>query len=201
MKARIIKVAILLIALSLAGCAGVAGTQVNPGFMDKQTAPGIREIAWSQPDVVETDPDLGMYRVPTVGFGVVIGPKLSNVSMTATLRVVGTSFKHMECDKVAWLADGQEVESLSQEYEHILGYYHVIETFKFAFAPAAFEKLAAAKSLSYRICRDNTFTVAPYEQYALRQVYGRYTDEPLVQPISQKDMRQAHRPPKAYVPA
>lgn len=118
---------------------------VLTGYSEKQDRfSGVKTYSWNAgPNYRPLSPALFMNAGPD-------GVKDGLVVLSGTFR----EWEYLRCSQTYWLADGERVLALSQDHDGTTGGAGVIEHVSSLFGVAELRKIAAAKSLEYKVCND-----------------------------------------------
>jgi len=162
--------------LALAGCVApprpvyVPPPSPKPVVMDEvDRFTGIRKISWENR---LTGPDMGFFATYLV-----FADKQGSFKISKPAIVLTTSsreWKYLRCNTTYWLADGKRVEPINVRHDGTTYRGGVIEQVVNEFSLEAFQQLAAAKSVEYRVCNTEAYLFAS-ELEGLKQVTQKIT--------------------------
>lgn len=128
---------------------------------------GIRKITWENK---LTGPNLGFFAA-----FLVVADKQGSFRTSKPAIVLTTSsreWKYLKCHNTYWLADGKRVEPISVRHDGTTYSGGVVEQITSDFSVAAFQQLAAAQTVEYRVCNKESYLYAS-EMEGLKQVAQR----------------------------
>lgn len=137
---------------------------------------GIRKVSWTS---VVSGPGLFASYLATADKAGSFKKSTPVIILTTT----GREWKYLKCNGTHWLADGARVPTIEVKHDGSVMTGGVIEHIANRFTYADFQRLAAAKSVEYKVCNDE-FILYPSEIEGLKRTAELMDTPGYVTPIS-----------------